>query len=345
MEKLLEILNKAEAAHDLTREEIILLLENNEINNELFQTADRVRKKYVGDEIHLRGLIEFSNICAKNCFYCGIRRDNKNVTRYKLKPEIIIDFAQKASEMGFKTVVLQSGEGDIYTLEEMLEIISGIKKLGVAITLSIGEKTEEEYKAYKEAGADRFLLRIETTDKELYAKFHPNMSHENRINCLKIIKKLSYETGTGCLVGLPGQTISSLADDILFFKKIEADMMGIGPFIPNEDTPLHDEKTGDLTLALKVMAITRLILPDINIPATTAMETLNPDGRIMALQCGANVIMPNVTEGEYRALYKLYPGKIAVHDTPENTKENITKKIAGINRTISSEQGFRNKQH
>jgi len=341
-EKLLKIINRAENTHDLTRGEIISLLENDEINNELFHAADRVRKKFVGDEIHLRGLIEFSNICSKNCFYCGIRRDNKNVKRYKLEPDVIIGFAKKAAEMGFKTVVLQSGEGNIYSLAEMIKIISGIKKLGVAITLSIGEKTEEEYKAYKEAGADRFLLRIETTDKELYKKFHPDMSHENRVNCLKIIKKLGYETGTGCLIGLPGQSIASLADDILFFKEIGADMMGIGPFIPNEDTPLSGEKTGDLTLAFKVMAIARLILPDINIPATTAMETLNPEGRIIALQCGANVIMPNVTEGEYREMYKLYPGKIAVHDTPENTKENILKKVEKINRTISTTQGFKN---
>ena len=175
---LQEIINKAESTHELTKNEIVELLANDEINQVLFKTADRVREKYVGNEVHLRGLIEFSNICSKNCFYCGLRRDNKNIKRYRLEPEIIIDFATKASSYGYKTFVLQSGEGNIYKLEEMLHIISEIKKLNVAVTLSIGEKTEEEYKAYKDAGADRFLLRIETTDKELYQKLH---NHKDKI--------------------------------------------------------------------------------------------------------------------------------------------------------------------
>lgn len=340
--QLLDLIKKAEASHSLDKDEIIALLANEEINQELFSAADRVREKYVGNEVHLRGLIEFSNICSKNCFYCGLRRDNKNVQRYRLEPDVIIDFAKKAASYGYKTFVLQSGEGNIYTLDEMLFIISELKKFDVAITLSIGEKTEEEYKAYKDAGADRFLLRIETTDKELYKKLHPNMSHENRINCLKTIKKLGFETGTGCLIGLPEQTLESLADDILFFKELGADMIGVGPFIPNEDTPLKDEKVGSFELALKVMAITRLLLPDINIPATTAMETLNPEGRLIALQSGANVVMPNVTEGEYRALYKLYPGKICVNDSPAHCRGCITGKIHSIGRTVSKEHGFRN---
>jgi biotin synthase len=338
---LQEIIRKAETTHELTKDEIVQLLESDDINDELLKAADYAREKYVGNEVHLRGLVEFTNICSKNCFYCGLRRDNKNVDRYKLDAETIIDFAKKAVSYGYKTLVLQSGEGNMYSLDEMLYIIKEIKKLDVAITLSIGEKTEEEYKAFKEAGADRFLLRIETTDKELYTKLHPGMSHENRINCLKIIKKLGYETGTGCLIGLPEQTLESLANDILFFKELGADMIGVGPFIPNEDTPLKDEKGGTFELALKVMAITRLLLPDINIPATTAMETLNPQGRIIALQSGANVVMPNVTEGDYRAKYKLYPGKICINDTPAHCRGCITGKIHGIGRTIGKGQGFR----
>lgn len=340
-QNLLELINKAENTHELTKDEIVKILEDDDINDELFKAADRVREKYVGNEVHLRGLVEFTNICGKNCFYCGLRRDNKNVERYRLEPNVIIDFAKKAVSYGYKTLVLQSGEGNMYSMDEMLHIISEIKKLDVAITLSIGEKTEEEYKAFKEAGADRFLLRIETTDKELYPEFHPGMSHENRINCLKTIKKLGYETGTGCLIGLPGQTLESLADDILFFKELGADMIGVGPFIPNEDTPLKDAKGGEFWLAIKVMAITRLLLPDINIPATTAMETLNPEGRIIALQSGANVVMPNVTEGEYRALYKLYPGKICINDTPAHCRGCITSKIHNIGRTISKGHGYR----
>lgn len=341
MSSIQEIINKAENTHNLNKDEIVELLANHEINEELFKAADRVREKYVGNEVHLRGLIEFSNICSKNCFYCGLRRDNKNIKRYRLEPEIIIDFATKAASYGYKTFVLQSGEGNLYTLEEMLHIISEMKKLDVAITLSIGEKTEEEYRAYKKAGADRFLLRVETTDKELYQKLHPDMSHENRINCLKTIKKFGYETGTGCLIGLPEQTLESLADDILFFKELGADMIGVGPFIPNEDTPLSNESGGSFELALKVMAITRLLLPDINIPATTAMETLNPQGRLIALQSGANVVMPNVTEGEYRDLYKLYPGKICINDTPVHCRSCITGKIQSIGRTVSKDYGFR----
>ncbi len=335
-----EIINTAETYHNLTKEQIMRLLESPEPGL-IFDAANRVRKKYVGDEVHLRGLIEFSNICTKNCLYCGLRRDNKKLRRYKLAPDTIIEFASKAANYGYKTMVLQSGEGDIYSTEEMLHIIEGINKLDVAITLSIGEKTEEEYKLFKDAGADRFLLRIETTDKNLYKKLHPGMEFENRINCLKIIKKLGYEMGTGNLIGLPEQTIESLANDILFFKHMDADMIGVGPFISNQDTPLSNEPGGTFEMSIKVMAITRLLLPDINIPATTAMETLNSDGRMIALNSGANVVMPNVTEGEYRSLYKLYPGKICVSDTPSHCRLCITGKITGINRTISKNKGFR----
>lgn len=339
-----EIIKKAEETHNLTKEEIVKLLEIPfTIDHSLFIASDRVRKKYVGDEVHLRGLIEFSNYCKQNCLYCGFRRDNKNATRYRLTEEQIIQFAKDASKMGYKTIVLQSGEDPYFTAEKMVKIISEIKKFNLAITLSIGEKTFEEYQAYKEAGADRFLIRIETTDKNLYNKLDPDMDWENRLRCLKEIKHLGYEVGTGCLVGIPEQTLESLADDILFFKEINADMIGIGPFIPNDNTPLKDAKGGSFELALKVMAITRLLLPDINIPATTAMETLNPNGRIIALQSGANVVMPNVTQGDYRKFYEIYPGKICVNDTPDKCRGCISGKIASINRKVSEDYGFRKK--
>ncbi|MCX7904793.1 MAG: [FeFe] hydrogenase H-cluster radical SAM maturase HydE [Caloramator sp.] len=340
---LLNIIKKAEETHNLNKDELVLLLKEDKFDKEIFEAADRVRKKYVGDEVHLRGLIEFSNICKQNCLYCGLRRDNKNVERYRLSEEQIINFAKNARNLGYRTVVLQSGEDDYFNVDRMTRIISEIKKLDLAITLSIGEKSYEEYKAYKEAGADRYLLRIETTDKELYEKLDPNMSHENRKRCLMDLKKLGYEVGTGCLVGLPGQTLESLADDILFFKEIDADMIGVGPFIPNPDTPLKDEKGGTFELSLKVMALTRLLLPDINIPATTAMETLNKNGRLIALKSGANVVMPNVTEGEYRKLYALYPGKICVNDTPAHCFGCITGKINSIGRPISKDYGYRKK--
>lgn len=339
--KLSQIISKAKTEHKLNKEEIISILSSNDVDQELFNAADEVRKNYLGDEVHLRGLIEFTNICKRNCLYCGLRRDNKNLVRYRLTEEQILDFATKAKSFGYKTIVLQGGEDDYYTTDKIVSIIKAIKALDLALTLSIGEKTYDEYKAFKEAGVDRYLLRIETTDKKLYEDLDPGMSHENRLNCLKFLKDLGFEVGTGVMVGLPNQTIESYADDLLFFKEINADMLGIGPFIPNEDTPLASAKGKEFTMALKVMALTRLLLPDINIPATTAMESLNKNGRLIALQSGANVVMPNVTEGEYRKHYALYPGKICTGDTPAHCRGCITGKITSIGRTVSTHYGFR----
>lgn len=338
---MFDLIEKAKNTHSLTKEELILLLNNETINKELFKAADEVREKYLGDLVHLRGLIEFTNICKRNCMYCGLRRDNRTIKRYRLSEEEILNFAKKAVSYGYKTLVLQGGEDDYYTVSRLANIVKELKNLGVALTLSIGERSSEEYKILKEAGADRFLLRIETTDKNLYEELDPGMSHDERKRCLSDLRELGYEVGSGSLVGLPGQTIESLADDILFFKEIDADMIGIGPFIPNENTPLKDAKGGDFTLALKVMALTRLLLPDINIPATTAMETLDKNGRVIALQSGANVVMPNVTEGEYRKLYALYPGKICTGDTPAHCRGCISGKIINIGRKIGDGPGFR----
>jgi len=337
------LIEKVKTKHELTKEEIITLLSNEDVKEELLKAADEIRRNNVGDEVHLRGLIEFTNICKRNCLYCGLRRENKNIDRYRLTEDEIVDFASKAVTYGYKTIVLQGGEDDYYTVERMINIIKRIKKLNVALTLSLGEKTFDEYKAYKNAGADRYLIRIETTDKKLYEDLDPGMSFENRLRCINDIKKLGFEVGTGIMVGLPGQTLESYADDLLFFKEINADMIGIGPFIPNEDTPLANAKGKDFDMALKVMALTRLLLPDSNIPATTAMESINKNGRIIALQSGANVVMPNVTEGEYRKLYALYPGKICTGDTPSHCRGCITGKITSIGRKVSSEYGFRKK--
>lgn len=335
-----KILSKAKITHNLSKDELVQILSDESINDFLFKTADEVREKYVGNEVHLRGLIEFSNICKCNCKYCGLRKDNPELERYRLSIEEAYDFARKAKEYGYKTVVLQSGEDSYYSVERLVKLLQDIKKLDLAITLSIGERPFEEYKAFKEAGADRYLIRIETTDEELYKKMHPSMSFENRVRCLKDLKTLGYEVGTGCLVGLPEQTIESLANDILFFKEIDADMIGIGPFIPNQNTPLKAAEGGTFEMALKVMALTRILLPTINIPATTAMETLNPNGRLIALQSGANVVMPNVTEGDYRRKYEIYPGKICVGDTPAHCRGCISGKIQSIGRTVSTDYGF-----
>ncbi|MBP3514045.1 MAG: [FeFe] hydrogenase H-cluster radical SAM maturase HydE [Elusimicrobiaceae bacterium] len=307
----------------------------------LFAAADRVRREFVGDEVYLRALIEFSNYCKNDCLYCGIRRSNPKADRYRLTPEKIIETARNAAGLGYKTVVLQSGEDLWFDTDKLCRIIREIKKLDVAVTLSIGEKTREEYAAYRRAGADRYLLRIETTDKALYEKLDPGMSWDNRARCLYDLKELGYEVGSGSLVGLPGQTLESLADDLLFFKNLPVDMAGIGPFIPHPQTPLAAETAqGHFELSLKMMAVMRLLLPDINIPATTAMETLHPQGRLLALKCGANVVMPNATQGDARVKYELYPGKICTGDAPEQCRGCIQRKIESIGRTVCGSYGF-----
>ena len=327
----------------MNKQEIIDILSDNSKNDWLFKEADRIRCENVGDEIHLRALIEFSNICKRQCLYCGLRSPNKEIERYRLSKDEILLSAKKAVDLGYRTVVLQSGEDDNYYSDKMCDIIRSIKELDVAITLSMGEKTFDEYKAYREAGADRYLIRIETTDKKLYESMHPNASFENRIRCLEDLKTLGYEVGTGCLVGLPNQTIESLANDILFFKEIDADMIGIGPFIPHAQTPLKNEKQGDFWLALKVMALTRINLPTINIPATTAMETIIPNGRLIALQSGANVVMPNVSALDCRKKYEIYPNKAGINDNELEVRKLLEEKFATIGRTISKEKGFRKK--
>lgn len=321
---------------NLSKKEIIDILKSPD--TDIFKEADEVRKKYVGDGVHLRGLIEFSNICKCNCLYCGLQSSNKHVNRYRLSKDEILDIAKKGVDEGFKTIVLQSGEDGYFNTKLMCEIISEIKNLGVALSLSIGEKSFEDYKAFKDAGADRYLLRIETTDKILYKKMHPYADFDNRMRCLYDLKKLGYETGTGCLVGLPEQTIESLADDIFFFKELNADMVGIGPFIPHPDTPLKNANTGNLDLAIKVMAITRILLKDINIPATTAMESLRADGRLLALKSGANVVMPNLTDDYHKKMYEIYPNKISA------TRQDLDLKLKTINRYIETDScGYRNR--
>ena len=248
------------------KREIVRLLSNEANQQELFRRADAVRKENVGDEVHLRGLIEFSNICRNNCLYCGIRRGNTHVCRYRMDEAELVETAHKAADMGFKTIVMQSGEDMYYTKDRLCRIIAAIKKFDVAITLSIGERTYTEYKAFREAGADRYLMRIETTNKELYHRLDPQMSWQRRYECLLMIKELGYELGSGIMVGLPGQSIESIAEDLLFLRDLPVDMAGIGPFIPHPQTPLAHEKGGTLDLALRTMAVMRLLLPDINIP-------------------------------------------------------------------------------
>ena len=275
--------------------------------------------------------------------YCGIRKDNKKLSRFRIEPDELVKTVQKAVNLGFRTIVMQSGEDMYYTRDKLCRIIAAIKKFDVAVTLSVGERTFADYKAFREVGADRYLMRIETTDKDLYHRLNPKMSWDYRYECLLMLKELGYELGSGIMVGLPGQSLKSIAEDLLFLKRLDVDMAGIGPFIPHQETPLANSCGGSLHLALRTMAIMRLLLPDINIPATTAMESLHPKGRILALQSGANVVMPNITEGEYRRLYQLYPGKICINETPVQCRSCIGLKIMSIGRKIGMGYGSRKK--
>lgn len=335
------LIQKAEQLHTLSKWEIVSLLKNSSEEESLCAAADRVRHGFVGDGVLLRGLIEFSSYCRRNCCYCGLRSGNFKVHRFRLDEDEIVKLAMKAKNCGYQTVVLQSGEDEYFTAKRLCDIVEKIKKLDLAVTLSIGERPTEEYRFLREAGADRFLLRIETTDADLYKKHDPGMSHTDRLRCLDDLRKLGYEVGTGSLIGLPGQTIESLADDILYFKSFDADMVGIGPFIPNDETPLKDAPAGDIHLVLRMLAVIRLLLPEANIPATTAMETLLPKARMLALQAGANVIMPNVTEGKARESYALYPGKADVADTPEVCGEILREQLKKIGRFVENSKGFR----
>ncbi len=303
---------RAEQGHMLSRDEIIelLSLETPADMEGLFQAADRVRKECVGDEIFLRGIIEFSSYCRNNCLYCGLRRDNLLVERYRMEDDVIVGLAKAIKSRGCSTVVLQSGEDPFYTREHMRRIIEGIKdETGLAITLSIGQRSYEDYKAFREAGADRYLLRHETANKNLYANLCPGRTLDERTQCLKWLKELDYEVGMGCMVGLPGQTAEDLADDVLLIKELGADMIGIGPFIPHEQTPLNDHAPGDALLVLKMLAIIRLVTRDTNIPSTTALGVLDGASRKKAFEAGANIFMPVFTPQDYARRYDIYPGK------------------------------------
>ena len=334
------LLKKARKKHELTKKEIMELLKaEGDDFDRLCNAADQVREEYVGDKVYLRGIIEFSNHCKQNCHYCGLRKDNQELKRYKLTPDEIIEMAVKANQLGYKTIVLQSGE-DEYPTDDISKIISQIKeKTDAAITLCLGERSFAEYKEWYDIGADRYLLKHETVDPKLYYKLHPEMSYNNRIESLFELKKIGYQVGSGNMVGLPGQTLSTLAEDIDLFKKLDLDMVGIGPFVPHPQTPLAESKAGTLNMTLKTLAVTRLLLPLAHLPATTALGTIDDMGRQKALMAGANVVMPNVTRGEYREHYEIYPDKICVNEEPDDCRQCIGGIITSLGRIPANEHG------
>ncbi|MEK4064746.1 MULTISPECIES: [FeFe] hydrogenase H-cluster radical SAM maturase HydE [Paenibacillus] len=313
-----QLLDRLYEEESLEAQEIITVLRNPDQNlkKRLHHLAHLKRMERYGDRVFLRGLIEFSNICKQNCLYCGIRSGNKTVSRYRLQPEEILECCREGYELGYRTFVLQSGEDDWYTTEKLAELIMRIKTLypDTAVTLSIGERDDETYATLLAAGADRYLLRHETASRKLYQALHPTMTFDSRRNRLEALKSLGYQVGAGFMVGLPGQTPGDLAEDLLYLKALEPDMIGIGPFLPHQATPLKDEPAGTVIDTLDMIALARLFVPNALIPATTAMGTAHPNGRELALQAGANVVMPNLSPLTVRAQYTLYNNKICLGD-------------------------------
>jgi len=322
-------------------DEVELLLNADEPETSyIFSMADNITERYCSNKIHIRGIIEFSSYCRCNCAYCGLNAGNHKLSRYRMQPQEIIDTAAKAYEAGYKTLVLQSGEDLWYTREKISWIIKGIKSIGdIAITLSIGEREYEDYKQWKKDGADRFLLKHETINQSLYNKLHTHSNIESRIKCLLQLKELGYQVGDGFMIGLPGQTLRDIAEDILFLNELDVDMAGIGPFIPHKDTILKDAKAGSNMITLKAVAVTRLILKKVHLPATTALWTLdNQDGK-KALKAGANVVMLKLEPYKYRRLYEIYPKDFDAKSNIKQERLKIEELILSMGKQVAEDRG------
>lgn len=322
-------------------ERIITVTDDAEIDA-VRSAAYRVKCRVHGRKVSMRGIVELSNICAKNCHYCGIRKSNSNLVRYRLSAEEVIRMASRNAEAGYASAVLQGGEIESEENTAYIEeCLRGIAPLNLGVTLSLGEQKEEVYRRWKEAGAARYLLRIETSNRNLYASLHPaDHSWERRVECLRALRRCGYQVGTGVMCALPGQTPADLARDVIFFGDIDADMIGMGPYIPHPDTPLaasapdigHDER---LRLGLNMIAATRLYLHNINIAASTALQTLAHDGRERGILSGANVIMPNVTDTSFRRKYQLYAGKPCLDENAAMCIGCLERRLAAIGETVN----------
>ena len=337
------LIDKLYSTHHLDSNEYVALIKNGESHSDyLFALSDKVRREHYGDEVYLRGLIEFSSYCKNDCYYCGIRCGNKQAERYRLDKEQILECCGTGYELGFRTFVLQGGEDPFYTDDMICDIVSSIKKVypDCAVTLSIGEKSEESYRRYYESGADRYLLRHETADYEHYSKLHPvGLSAENRQNCLRTLKKIGFQTGAGFMVGSPYQTAENLADDMLFLEELKPEMVGIGPFIPHHATPFANMPQGTVELTLFMLGLVRLALPDVLLPATTALGTIHPQGRELALKAGANVVMPNLSPVSVRKKYLLYDNKICTGDESAQCRMCLQKRVESAGYRIVESRG------
>lgn len=316
----------------------------------LWQQADATREKHVGDAVHLRGLVEISNYCCRECWYCGLRGERKILPRFRLSAEQIKDCVRLVLKLGYGTVVLQAGEDPGLDHRELAEVVRWIKgETPLAVTLSLGEQPEAHFRLWRQAGADRYLLKIETTDPVLLSHLHPGEPHGSRLENIQRLQDLGFEVGSGLLVGLPGQTYASVVRDLEWLRERDFDMIGIGPFVPHPDTPLAampgvgpDQVPNTELMTDKVLALARLQRPDANLPATTALTVLSPaSGRQLALQRGANVVMPDVTPLEYRRLYNIYPGKGEGTLSPEASHAQLLGLIKGLGRTVGQGPGSR----
>ncbi|PKP17045.1 MAG: [FeFe] hydrogenase H-cluster radical SAM maturase HydE [Bacteroidetes bacterium HGW-Bacteroidetes-21] len=320
-----------------SREEILYCL-NSQGDDELalLEAGGRIRKQFVSNKVYLRGLIEYSNICAKNCFYCGIRRENKTVGRYCLSDENVLDAARFAMAKNYGSIVIQSGELSspdfVKRIEQLIREIKRMSDGNLGITLSLGEQTEETYQKWYDAGAHRYLLRIEASNPTLYKKLHPDdplHSYETRVNVLQTIKKVGYQTGTGVMIGLPFQTMEDLADDLCFMRDIDIDMCGMGPYVEHKETPLFQyrdqlmSQNDRLSLTLKMIATLRIMMKNINIASTTALQAINKEGRAQGILAGANILMPNITPGKFRDSYLLYENKPSTNEEAEDSTSSL----------------------
>lgn len=344
-----ELIDKLYQTQALDKEELIFLIAGRNRDTELYarELARQVRERTYGNRVFIRGLIEFTNYCKNDCYYCGIRRSNKKAARYRLTKEDIFDCCRQGYELGFRTFVLQGGEDGYFTAERLTELIREIKNgyPDCALTLSVGEKKEEEYRAFREAGADRYLLRHETADPDHYRILHPEpLSLENRKHCLFLLKKLGFQTGAGFMVGSPGQTPETLAEDFLFLKKLDPEMVGIGPFISHGDTPFREQPDGTMEDTLFYLALLRLMLPRVLLPATTALGTIHPSGREKGILSGANVVMPNLSPLSVRKKYMLYDGKISTGDEAAEGVKNLKKRMEAIGCQIVTDRGDYNRE-
>jgi len=343
-ERFEDILRKT----DLDKEEIkVLLASEGDQMDRLLRRGLEVKLDHLDNSVHLRGLIEFGNVCEKNCLYCGLRSGNEKVDRYCLSDEEVLECARLARELRYGSVAIQSGErSDPEFVARITQLVREIKKIdggSLGITLSLGEQSEETYRQWFEAGAHRYLLRIESSDEELYYKIHPRNdrhSFRRRLECLETLQRIGYQTGTGVMVGLPFQTLDHLAADLLFFKRMDVAMVGLGPYIPHPDTPLYrfrdliPSDAARMDMTLRMIAVLRIMMPEINMVAATANQTIDPQGREKAIAAGANVIMPNLTQGDYRESYFIYPNKACVKDTPDQCQTCLDIRLAAIGHRI-----------